>query len=150
MTMITDLFSHKIHSSSNEWGEKLSELASIFNEFDGQLFSRDAFEERLQRISPRVSYIANQSISRTQSGERLDPSKFRDEISAYPSYLGLYFLEQSSQGWIVKVSETAKRFLIQEEPDVASFLRLQLPLFQYPNAMGAAYKSFSGSIPVFN
>lgn len=147
--MIVDLFSHKIHSSGNEWPEKLAELAAIFGEFDGHLFDRSAFEERLQRISPRVSYFARDAAAspRTHSG-RLDVSKFRDEISAYPAYLGLYFLEQSPGGWIVRVSETAKRFLLREEPDVASFLRLQLPLFQYPNAMGAVYRSFTNNLHI--
>jgi hypothetical protein len=147
--MIVDLFSHKIHSSSEEWPDKLAELAAIFGEFDGQLFNRVAFEERLQRISPRASYLTQEAASRSRTeGERLDVSKFRDEISAYPAYLGLYFLEQSSNGWIVRVSETTKRFLLKEEPDVASFLRLQLPLFQYPNAMGAAYKSNTNSLRI--
>lgn len=132
--MIRDLFSHKIHSSGDEWPEKLAELAAIFAEFDGRPYDRDAFEERLGRISPRASYAAD---------TLRDGSKFRDEISAYPAYLGLYYLEQSSVGWIVRLTETAKRFLVCEEPNVASFLRLQLPLFQYPSAMGAAY--FSGT-----
>ncbi len=136
---ITDLFSHKIHSSGDDWPDKLAELAAIFAEFDGQIYDRAAFEERLQRISPRASYLAASGTNRT-SGGRLDPSKFRDEISAYPAYLGLYFLEQSADGWIVRLSETAKKFLVREDPDVASFLRLQLPLFQFPNAMGAAYR----------
>lgn len=147
--MIVDLFSHKIHSSGDEWPEKLSEIASIFNEFDGQLFDRQSIEERLQRISPRASYLAKDAASRPlTAGGRLDVSKFRDEISAYPAYLGLYYLESSSSGWIVRITETAKRFLIKEEPDVASFLRLQLPLFQYPNAMGAAYKSHTNKLRI--
>ncbi len=137
--MITDLFSHKLHSSEDEWPDKLTELAAIFNEFDGQLFDREAFERRLQAISPRASYAAY--IFR-------DLSKFRDEFSAYPAYLGLYFLEQSPFGWVVRMSETAKRFLIREEPDVASFLRLQLPLFQYPSALGASYTSFTNRVHV--
>lgn len=142
---ITDLFSHKIHSSGDEWPEKLAELAEIFAEFDGQLFNRDAFEERLQRISPRASYLAAAGTPHAGSS-RKDVSKFRDEISAYPAYLGLYFLQQSPLGWVVKLSETARRFLVREEPDVASFLRLQLPLFQYPNAMGAAYRSWTNDL----
>lgn len=139
--MIVDLFSHKIHSSGDEWPEKLAELAAIFAEFDGQLYDRAAFEERLRRISPRASYVGN-------STGRGDVSKFRDEISAYPAYLGLYFLEQSPSGWVVRVSETAKRLLLREEPDVASFLRLQLSLFQYPNAMGARYTSFTNKLHI--
>ncbi len=145
--MITDLFSHKIHSSGNEWPDKLAELAAIFAEFDGQLFDRDAFEQRLQRISPRASYFARAAEEGSENG-RLDVSKFRDEISAYPAYLGLYFLEQSAGGWVVRLSQTAKRFLVREEPDVGAFLRLQLPLFQYPNAMGAAYRSFTNTLRI--
>ena len=147
--MIVDLFSHKIHSSGDEWQDKLAEIAAIFYEFDGQLFNRDTIEKRLQRISPRASYLAQEAALRPLTpGGRLDVSKFRDEISAYPAYLGLYYLEQSSAGWIIRITETAKRFLIKEEPDVASFLRLQLPLFQYPNAMGAAYKSHTNNLRV--
>jgi hypothetical protein len=139
--MIKDLFSHKIHSSGDEWPEKLAELAAIFGEFDGHLYDRSAFEERLRRISPRSSYLAADAAASTQSGTPRDVSKFRDEISAYPAYLGLYFLEKTVGGWIVKVSETAKRFLLKEEPDVGSFLRLQLPLLQHPNGKGARYES---------
>ena len=139
--MIVDLFSHKIHSSGNEWPDKLSELAAIFGEFDGELFDRDKFEGRLRQISPRSSYLL------TGKGGRVR-SKFRDEISAYPAYLGLYYLERSPSGWVVRVSDTAKQFLLREEPDVASFLRLQLPLFQYPNAMGAAYTNFTSRLHI--
>jgi hypothetical protein len=138
--IITDLFSHKIHSSGDEWPEKLAELAAIFAEFDGHNYNRDAFEKRLQVISPRASYLAAGGTPLTVTRPR-DASKFRDEISAYPAYLGLYFLEQSPTGWVVRLSETARRFLVREDPDVASFLRLQLPLFQFPNAMGARYQS---------
>ncbi|MCK5658282.1 MAG: hypothetical protein KAH96_00185 [Alphaproteobacteria bacterium] len=147
--MIIDFFSHKIHSSSEAWPEKLVELAAIFGEFDGKLFDRNAFEERLQRISPRASYLAQEAIGEQRfKVPRLDVSKFRDEISAYPAYLGLYFLERSPSGWIFRVSETAKRFLLREEPDVAAFLRLQLPLFQYPNAMGAKYTSHTNKLTI--
>lgn len=96
--MITDFFSHKIHSSSDEWPNKLVELAFLFSEFDGQVFHRDAIEKRLLQISPRSEY-------------KRDPAKYRDEISAYPSYLGLYRLEASNDGWIIRLSETAKHFL---------------------------------------
>lgn len=136
--MILDFFSHKIHSSGVEWPDKLVELATIFAEFDGCAFDRKAIELRLQKISPRASYLAQSAASKSK---RKDESKFRDEISAYPAYLGLYYLKQSSAGWTVQLSETAKRFLIGEAPDVGAFLRLQLPLFQYPNAMGGVYTS---------
>lgn len=125
--MITDLFSHKIHSSGDEWPEKLIELACVFAEFDGHVYDRASIENRLQSISPRASLVSR------------DASKFRDEISAYPAYLGLYYLEWRNDTWIFRLSETTKRFLITEEPNVPAFLLLQLLLFQYPNGMGVAY-----------
>ena len=147
--MITDLFSHKIHSSGDEWPDKLVESAAIFNEFDGQLFDRNSFENRFQQISPRASYLAKDAATKPLTpGGRLDVSKFRDELSAYPAYLGLNYLEPSPAGWIVRITETTKRFIIKEEPDVASFLRLQLPLFQYPNAMGATYKIHTNKLRI--
>ncbi|TSC60994.1 MAG: hypothetical protein Greene041614_1236, partial [Parcubacteria group bacterium Greene0416_14] len=45
--------------------------------------------------------------------------------------------------WHLFVSETAKKFLASEEPDIASFLLLQMSLFQYPSGMGGAYSSNS-------
>ena len=57
-------------------------------------------------------------------------------------------MEASPVGWVVRITETTKRFLIREEPEVASFLRLQLPLFQYPNAMGAAYDSYTNNLRI--
>jgi hypothetical protein len=140
--MIKDFFSHKIHSSGPEWPEKIAELAAIFGEFDGKLFNRSDFENRLRLISPRSSYIAAAS---TQNNAPRDVSKFRDEVSAYPAYLGLYYLEKITDGWVVRVSETARRFLLKEEPDVGSFLRVQLPLLQHPNCKGARYER-SGAV----
>ena len=103
--MILDLFSHKIHSSGDEWPDKLVEIAAIFYEFDGQSFNRDTIEQRLQQISPRVSYLANMAVSKElTAGGRSDASKFRDEISAYPAYLGLYYLEPSPVGWVVRIT----------------------------------------------
>lgn len=127
--LITDLFSHKIHSSGDDWPEKLIDIATIFNKFDGQPYDRLAIELELLKISPRATKVAR------------DASKFRDEISAYPAYLGLYRLENLSGVWHIFMSKTAKRFLVNEEPNVAAFLLLQLALFQYPNGMGVAYTS---------
>lgn len=136
--MITDLFSHKIHSSGADWPDKLVEIASIFKEFDGRIFDRAEIEERLRSISPRVAVFAADATR--------DPSKFRDEISAYPAYLGLYRLEFDGSNWILRLSESAKKFLTSDEPDVATFMRLQLPLFQYPNGMGMAYSAENARI----
>lgn len=127
--MITDFFSHKIHSSGEEWPEKLVELATIFAEFDNEIYSRSAIEQRLQTISPRASYIAKSR------------SAFRDEYSAYPAYFGLYRLRQSSEGWRMEMGKTTKELLLIEEPNTTAFLRLQLALFQYPNGMGAVYRN---------
>lgn len=139
--MINDFFSHKIHSSGDEWQDKLIDIATIFAEFDGQPYNRDRIVERFKTISPRVSKVAS-DISK---GER-DISKFRDEISAYPAYLGLYHLELENDRWLFRLSETAKRFLIVEEPNVPAFMLLQLLLFQYPNGMGVRYYENGNSV----
>jgi len=67
---IKDLFSHKIHSSTSNWPNRLIDIASIFAEFDGKPYDRSAIEARFLQISPRSSMVAR------------DPSKFRDEITA--------------------------------------------------------------------
>ena len=134
--MITDLFSHKIHSSTPEWQEKLIELACVFAEFDGQVYDREKIETRLQTISTRATFVAR------------DASKFRDEISAYPAYLGLYRLELLNNRWVFRLSEVAKRYLTNEEPNVAAFMLLQLTLFQYPSGMGIAYYSNSDKLRI--
>jgi len=136
MITITDLFSHKIHSSRSDWGEKLIEIATVFSKFDDQIYDRELIEKELQKISPRVSSVAR------------DPSKFRDEISAYPAYLGVFRLELKKEKWHVIMSKTAKRLLLSEEPDVASFMTLQMCMFQYPNGMGAAYRSNSSKVRI--
>lgn len=133
---IKDLFSHKIHSSGDDWPNKLIDIASIFSEFDGKPYDRSAIETRLSEISPRASAVAR------------DPSKFRDEISAYPAYLGLYRIELVENQWYIFLSHTAKQFLISEEPNVAAFMLLQMTLFQYPNGMGVAYSSGSKGVRI--
>jgi len=133
---IKDLFSHKIHSSGDDWPNKLIDIASIFSEFDGKPYDRQAIEARLSEISPRASAVAR------------DPSKFRDEISAYPAYLGLYRVELVGNQWHIFLSHTAKQFLVSEEPNVAAFMLLQMTLFQYPNGMGVAYSSESNGVRI--
>lgn len=133
---IKDLFSHKIHSSSESWANKLIDLAFVFAEFDNQLYDRQALEERLSKISPRASSVAR------------DPSKFRDEISAYPAYLGLYRVELINRKWHFILSETAKKFLVTEEPNVPAFMLLQLLLFQYPNGMGVVFSTNSDKVRI--
>ncbi|MFT6909885.1 MAG: hypothetical protein ACJAS1_006612 [Oleiphilaceae bacterium] len=133
---IKDLFSHKIHSSGEDWPNKLIDIASIFAEFDGKPYNRVAIERRLSEVSPRSTAVAR------------DPSKFRDEISAYPAYLGLYRVEIVDGVWHIFLSNTAKQFLVSEEPNVAAFMLLQMILFQYPNGMGVAYRTGSNSVRI--
>src|SRR5689334_14712063 len=103
--MIQDLFSHKIHSSGSDWPDKLVELAALFAEFDGQVFNRAAIERRLLDLSPRSVFAAR------------DASKFRDEIGAYPAYLGLYYIESENDAWVMRLSLATRRYLLREEPD---------------------------------
>ena len=131
--MIKDLFSHKIHSSAEFWPEKLVELATIFGDFDGKPYEFNELEKRLRKISPRTTSFQSRS-------GRTDVAKFRDEISAYSAYLGLYFIELTLKGWIIRLSESTKYFLLKESPDVSSFVTAQLLLFQYPNGVGAAHR----------
>lgn len=133
--IINDLFSHKIHSSGDNWPQKLIDIATVFAKFDGLEYNRDDIENAFRDISPRVSLVSKDILA----NER-DLSKYRDEISAYPAYLGLFRLENVGSKWILKLSETAKRFLIVEEPNVPAFLLLQLSLFQYPNGSGIQIK----------
>ena len=134
--IIRDLFSHKIHSSDDAWANKLVDLAFVFAEFDKKPYDRELLEERLSAISPRASTVAR------------DPSKFRDEISAYPAYLGLYRIELINGIWHFILSETAKKFLVTDEPNVPGFMLLQLLLFQYPNGMGVAYFANSSKVRI--
>ena len=46
---IKDLFSHKIHSSSDDWSNKLIDIATIFAEFDGLIYDRLALRYRLNK-----------------------------------------------------------------------------------------------------
>lgn len=125
--MIKDLFSHKIHSSSENWPERLIEITSIFSLFDGMPYDRKALENKFREISLRNSDVAR------------DPSKFRDEISAYASYLGVYRVELVNNIWHLFLSDTAKKYLLCESPNVKAFVLLQMLLFQYPNGMGIVY-----------
>lgn len=134
--LITDLFSHKIHSSSDTWPDKLIDIATIFSEFDGRPYNRGAIEDSFRRISPRASLLAR------------DPSKYRDEISAYPAYLGLYRMQYENDAWVLRLSEAAKRFLVVEEPNIPAFMLLQLLLFQFPNGNGATYNNRNGTVNI--
>ena len=124
--VITKFFSNKIESSLPEWGDYLLEVADIFSTFDGEVFDRELLENRFSVISGRSPYALR------------DVANFRDEFGAYGTYLGLYHVESENNEWKIYLSNAAKHFLCSTEPDVESFCRNQLALFQYPNGAGSA------------
>lgn len=123
--IIKKFFSHKIESSRAEWGDYLLEIADIFSMFDGEELDRDLIEDRFSMISGRSPYALR------------DASNFRDEFGAYGTYLGLFHYKCVGGRWHIFLSKAAKHFLCSTEPDVESFCRIQLSLFQYPNGAGA-------------
>jgi Holliday junction resolvase len=123
--VITKFFSNKIESSLPEWGDYLLEIADIFSTFDGEEFDRDLLTDRFSAISGRSPYKVR------------DAANFRDEFGAYGTYLGLYHVEMENGKWKIYLSNAAKHFLCSAEPDVESFCRAQMTLFQYPNGAGA-------------
>jgi hypothetical protein len=123
--VITKFFSNKIESSLPEWGDYLLEIADIFSTFDGEELDRDLLTDRFSAISGRSPYKVR------------DAANFRDEFGAYGTYLGLYHVEMETDKWKIYLSNATKRFLCSAEPDVESFCRAQMALFQYPNGAGA-------------
>jgi hypothetical protein len=131
--VITKFLSNKIESSRPEWGDYLLEIADIFSTFDGEDLDRDLLESRFSVISGRSPYVLR------------DVSNFRDEFGAYGTYLGLYHIKKVNNRWKICLSNAAKHFLCSVEPDVESFCRTQMSLFQYPNGAGAK-QNYSGSV----
>lgn len=131
---LNDFFGHKIHAKYAGWPERLCRIAHIMAKHEGKPFNgklREQLLSDLGTISPRIS------------ADRQGAS-YRDEITAYQGYLGVYRFRQSPDNprqWRIEMTKTARRFLLGEAPDVAAFLRLQLPLLQYPNGMGVDHKS---------
>jgi len=123
--VITKFFSNKIESSRPEWGDYILEVADIFSTFDGEELDRDMLENRFSAISGRSPYVLR------------DIANFRDEFGAYGTYLGLYHVKKENDIWKIYLSEATKHFLCSTEPDVESFCRTQMALFQYPNGAGA-------------
>ena len=130
--IVKKFFTNKIESSRTEWGDYLLEIADIFSMFDGDELDRDLLTERFSVISGRSPYALR------------DVSNFRDEFGAYGTYLGLFHFELQNGKWHIFLSKATKHFLCSTEPDVESFCRTQMALFQYPNGAGAAQIS-SGS-----
>lgn len=131
--ILKKFFVNKIESSRPEWGDYLLEVADIFSTFDGEDFDRDLLSERFSAISGRSPYTLR------------DMANFRDEFGAYGTYLGLFHVERFNNSWKIFLSNATKHFLCSTEPDVESFCRTQLALFQYPNGAGAVQNK-SGSV----
>ena len=129
-SLITDFFGHKIHASDSGWPNRLCAIADIFSRHDGMQYDqcRDQLMHDFREVAPRISAV------------RENP-QWRDEITAYASYLGVVRFRLKREGWTIEISATARQFLLGEAPDVAAFLRLQLPLFQYPNGMGVVHRN---------
>ena len=123
--ILKKFFANKIESSRPEWGDYLLEVADIFSTFDGEDLDRELLAERFSAISGRSPYVLR------------DVSNFRDEFGAYGTYLGVFRIERIDNRWKIFLSNVAKHFLCSTEPDVESFCRSQLSLFQYPNGAGA-------------
>lgn len=131
--VLKKFFVNKIESSRPEWGDYLLEVADIFSTFDGEDLDRELLAERFSAISGRSPYALR------------DVSNFRDEFGAYGTYLGVFRVERINNRWKIFLSNAAKHFLCSTEPDVESFCRAQLSLFQYPNGAGAVQNN-SGSV----
>jgi hypothetical protein len=123
--ILKKFFVNKIESSRPEWGDYLLEVADIFSTFDGEDLDRELLSERFSTISGRSPYVLR------------DVSNFRDEFGAYGTYLGVFRFERVGSKWKLFLSNAAKHFLCSTEPDVESFCRAQLSLYQYPNGAGA-------------
>src|SRR5690242_7970752 len=118
--MLDDLFSHKIHATDLEhWALTLVQLAQVYAQLDGQPYDRDQLEDRLALLAPMARRSA-----------------FRDQFSIYMSVLGVGQIVWVGGVWRVRVSDTARQFLLGVEPDVEAFCRLQLALYQRPDGRG--------------
>lgn len=127
--VLKKFFVNKIESSRPEWGDYLLEVADIFSTFDGEELNRELLAERFSTISGRSPYALR------------DVSNFRDEFGAYGTYLGVFRIERVDNKRRIFLSNAAKHFLCSTEPDVESFCRTQLSLFQYPNGAQATARA---------
>lgn len=125
MPIIKKFFTNKVESSRPEWGDYLLEIADIFSMFDGEELNRDLLTDHFLTISGRSPYALR------------DIANFRDEFGAYGTYLGVFYFKNTNGIWRIYLSKSAKHFLCSTEPDVESFCRTQLALFQYPNGAGS-------------
>lgn len=125
--MLIDLFSHKIHASEDieDWKRSLVKVAEVFWTFDQKPYNRTEFEAELNYLAPN-----------TKPGR----DSWRDIFSIYMTVLGVGHIVLQEGIWKVRISETARRYLIGAEPNVEAFCRLQLSLYQRPDGRGQVYR----------
>jgi len=122
-------FSNKVRSTDPFWRAYLLEVADVFRQFDGQPYDKSFLEAQFAHLASHNTYTLR------------DRSKFRDEFSAYASYLGIFYLENDGAGgFTCRLTGAARQLLCSAEPDVEAFCRVQLALFQYPLGHGLAYQ----------
>ena len=74
---IIRFLANKIQSTEADFEEYLIDVSTIFAEFNGQTYDRDAIVDRFLVLS-----------GRSNESER-DPSFYRDKFSSYASFLGI-------------------------------------------------------------
>lgn len=92
-------------------------------------YDRSAITAEFENISDRGPYVVR------------DPSDFRDEYSAYASFLGLAYVALEGENWVTRLTDAARTYLCSTEPDPEAFCRVQMSLFQYPAGMGVKYST---------
>lgn len=131
---IIRFLANKIQSTEADFEEFLIDVATIFAEFDGLTYDRDAMVDRFLVLS-----------GRSTESER-DPSFYRDKFSSYASYLGILIVVREGDTWVCRLSGCASQLLCGDEPNVRAFSRVQLCLLQYPYIVGTQYKPNSAFI----
>jgi hypothetical protein len=121
--ILKKFFVNKIESSRPDWGDYLLEVADIFSTSDGDDY--EVLREKFTVMSNRSPYAF------------CDVSNFHDEFGAYGQYLGFFRVERKNGKLKMFLSKAARHFLCSTEPDVESFCRTHLAMFQYPNGAGA-------------
>ena len=125
--VIKKFFTNKIQSTEASWLAYLLEVAGVFSKFDGMPYDRNAITEEFENISDRGPYTVR------------DPSDYRDEYSAYASFLGIAYVKKEGGNWVTRLTDAARNYLCSTEPDPEAFCRVQLSLFQYPAGLGISY-----------
>jgi hypothetical protein len=123
----TNFFTNKIQSTQPDFPDYLIAVAEVFSHFDGLPYDRASIVDEFGNLSNRGPYITR------------DPSDFRDEYSAYGTYLGIFYVERQGDIWVTRLTNAARHFLCSTEPDPGAFCRVQLALFQYPLGLGVSY-----------